>query len=215
MLDLIRRAEVEDDAAGASWQPTWPAGTPRNGAGRADHAARSVGLRLHVRDQRGVSRCRARHARGHVRVRVPRSAAGDLFQGNGAGVRSPAGSRSASGAIRNSRRQSRNWPWCWVRTGASPGTPWPTTFRPGTSNGRIRSTCRNRSSTMAAARWGRRSPAEEIPDPYQLEMTCTIRRDGKELFSGGVSTAAAAPADRDADGVPGRAPTTCRAERWC
>jgi len=32
-------------------------------------------------------------------------------------------------------------------------------------------------------------PAEELPDPYSLEMTCTIERDGREVFSGSVSTA--------------------------
>jgi len=31
-------------------------------------------------------------------------------------------------------------------------------------------------------------PAEELPDPYALEMTCTIMRGGKELFSGSVNT---------------------------
>jgi 2-dehydro-3-deoxy-D-arabinonate dehydratase len=31
--------------------------------------------------------------------------------------------------------------------------------------------------------------ADEMPDPYQLEMTCTITRGGQELFSGSVSTA--------------------------
>ena len=30
--------------------------------------------------------------------------------------------------------------------------------------------------------------ADSLPDPYHLEMTCTITRDGKELFSGSVST---------------------------
>src|ERR1017187_9440181 len=30
---------------------------------------------------------------------------------------------------------------------------------------------------------------DELADPYQLEMTCTITRDGRELFSGGISTA--------------------------
>jgi 2-dehydro-3-deoxy-D-arabinonate dehydratase len=30
--------------------------------------------------------------------------------------------------------------------------------------------------------------ADALPDPYSLEMTCTITRDGKELFSGNVST---------------------------
>jgi 2-dehydro-3-deoxy-D-arabinonate dehydratase len=30
--------------------------------------------------------------------------------------------------------------------------------------------------------------AEDMPDPYHLEMTCTIRRDGRELFSGSIST---------------------------
>jgi 2-dehydro-3-deoxy-D-arabinonate dehydratase len=30
--------------------------------------------------------------------------------------------------------------------------------------------------------------ADELPDPYQLEMTCTITREGKELFSGTIST---------------------------
>ena len=29
---------------------------------------------------------------------------------------------------------------------------------------------------------------EEIPDPYQLEMSCTVRRDGAVLFEGAVST---------------------------
>ncbi|MGO9256502.1 MAG: fumarylacetoacetate hydrolase family protein [Bryobacteraceae bacterium] len=32
-------------------------------------------------------------------------------------------------------------------------------------------------------------PAEDLPDPYALQMTCTITRGGRELFSGGVSTA--------------------------
>jgi 2-dehydro-3-deoxy-D-arabinonate dehydratase len=32
-------------------------------------------------------------------------------------------------------------------------------------------------------------PAEDLPDPYSLQMTCTITRGGRELFSGGVSTA--------------------------
>jgi len=31
--------------------------------------------------------------------------------------------------------------------------------------------------------------ADSLPDPYRLEMTCTITRGGKELFSGCVSTA--------------------------
>jgi 2-dehydro-3-deoxy-D-arabinonate dehydratase len=31
-------------------------------------------------------------------------------------------------------------------------------------------------------------PAEEFPDPYSLQMTCTIKRNGKEIFSGSVST---------------------------
>jgi 2-dehydro-3-deoxy-D-arabinonate dehydratase len=30
---------------------------------------------------------------------------------------------------------------------------------------------------------------DELPDPYQLEMTCTVTRDGKEMFSGSTSTA--------------------------
>jgi len=30
--------------------------------------------------------------------------------------------------------------------------------------------------------------ADELPDPYALEMTCTIVRDGKELYSGRTST---------------------------
>ena len=30
--------------------------------------------------------------------------------------------------------------------------------------------------------------ADEMPDPYRLEMTCTITRDGKERFSGTIST---------------------------
>lgn len=31
--------------------------------------------------------------------------------------------------------------------------------------------------------------ADSLPDPYDLEMTCTITRDGVERFSGGISTA--------------------------
>jgi 2-dehydro-3-deoxy-D-arabinonate dehydratase len=31
--------------------------------------------------------------------------------------------------------------------------------------------------------------AEELPDPYNLEITCTITRDGRQRFSGSVSTA--------------------------
>jgi 2-dehydro-3-deoxy-D-arabinonate dehydratase len=31
--------------------------------------------------------------------------------------------------------------------------------------------------------------AEDLPDPYNLEMTCTITRDGRPRFSGSVSTA--------------------------
>ena len=31
--------------------------------------------------------------------------------------------------------------------------------------------------------------ADDLPDPYHLEMTCTITRHGQELFSGSVSTA--------------------------
>lgn len=30
---------------------------------------------------------------------------------------------------------------------------------------------------------------EDLPDPYNLDMTCVIERDGKEMFSGAVSTA--------------------------
>jgi 2-dehydro-3-deoxy-D-arabinonate dehydratase len=30
--------------------------------------------------------------------------------------------------------------------------------------------------------------ADEMPDPYHLQMTCTIHRDGREIFSGSVST---------------------------
>ncbi len=32
-------------------------------------------------------------------------------------------------------------------------------------------------------------PAEDLPDPYALQMTCTVTRDGRELFAGSVSTA--------------------------
>jgi len=32
-------------------------------------------------------------------------------------------------------------------------------------------------------------PAEDLPDPYALEITCTITREGRELFTGKVSTA--------------------------
>ncbi|HEV2448233.1 MAG TPA: fumarylacetoacetate hydrolase family protein, partial [Candidatus Sulfopaludibacter sp.] len=32
-------------------------------------------------------------------------------------------------------------------------------------------------------------PAEELPDPYKLEMTCTITRGGQERFSGSVPIA--------------------------
>jgi 2-dehydro-3-deoxy-D-arabinonate dehydratase len=32
-------------------------------------------------------------------------------------------------------------------------------------------------------------PAEDLPDPYTLQMTCTVTRGGQELFSGAVSTA--------------------------
>jgi len=32
-------------------------------------------------------------------------------------------------------------------------------------------------------------PAEDLPDPYSLEMTCSITRAGSELFSGATSTA--------------------------
>jgi 2-dehydro-3-deoxy-D-arabinonate dehydratase len=32
-------------------------------------------------------------------------------------------------------------------------------------------------------------PADELPDPYKLEMTCTITRNGRERFSGSVSVA--------------------------
>ncbi|MGO4879825.1 MAG: fumarylacetoacetate hydrolase family protein [Bryobacteraceae bacterium] len=31
--------------------------------------------------------------------------------------------------------------------------------------------------------------SEDVPDPYRLEMTCTVTRQGQELFSGSVSTA--------------------------
>ena len=31
--------------------------------------------------------------------------------------------------------------------------------------------------------------ADDLPDPYNLEMTCTITRDGRQMFSGSVSTA--------------------------
>jgi 2-dehydro-3-deoxy-D-arabinonate dehydratase len=30
--------------------------------------------------------------------------------------------------------------------------------------------------------------ADEVPDPYQLRMTCTVARDGREIFSGSVPT---------------------------
>jgi len=30
--------------------------------------------------------------------------------------------------------------------------------------------------------------ADEVPDPYKLQMTCTVTRDGREVFSGSVST---------------------------
>ena len=32
-------------------------------------------------------------------------------------------------------------------------------------------------------------PADSLPDPYNLEMTCTIMRGGKQTFSGNISTA--------------------------
>ncbi len=31
--------------------------------------------------------------------------------------------------------------------------------------------------------------AEDLPDPYNLEMTCTVARNGRQIFSGSVSTA--------------------------
>ena len=30
--------------------------------------------------------------------------------------------------------------------------------------------------------------ADELPDPYRLEMTCTVVREGRELFAGSIST---------------------------
>jgi 2-dehydro-3-deoxy-D-arabinonate dehydratase len=30
--------------------------------------------------------------------------------------------------------------------------------------------------------------ADELPDPYNLDMTCTITRDGREIYSGSIST---------------------------
>jgi 2-dehydro-3-deoxy-D-arabinonate dehydratase len=32
-------------------------------------------------------------------------------------------------------------------------------------------------------------PVEELPNPYNLHMTCTVMRNGRELFAGTVSTA--------------------------
>jgi len=31
--------------------------------------------------------------------------------------------------------------------------------------------------------------ADDLPDPYNLEMTCTVTRGDRQIFSGGVSTA--------------------------
>ncbi|MGD0360257.1 MAG: fumarylacetoacetate hydrolase family protein [Bryobacteraceae bacterium] len=31
--------------------------------------------------------------------------------------------------------------------------------------------------------------ADDLPDPYNLEMTCTVEREGRQIFSGSVSTA--------------------------
>ena len=106
------------DPARATGRRSWPAAIRRTlRAAAADSSAGSLGLRLHLRDQRLFPRRRARHARGHVRLRLPRAAPGDLFQGHGARLRGHRASRSASAAIRSSRRPSRNWRWCSAAAG--------------------------------------------------------------------------------------------------
>ena len=68
------------------------AAAPRTASGRrrAHHphpSAGSVGLRLHLRNQRLLPRCRARHPRRHVRARLPRGASRGFLQGHGARLR--------------------------------------------------------------------------------------------------------------------------------
>ena len=149
-------------------------------------------MRLHVRNQRFVPRRRARHAGRHVRARVPGSAAGDLFQGHGAGLRAH---RTKQIGIRSrfavSRRPNRSWRWCSEAAGRSLGytlandvSAWDierenALYLP---QSKVYDGCCALGPAMVTP--------DELTDPYNLEMTCMIERDGKETVLGGsVNTA--------------------------
>ena len=97
---------------------------------------------------------------------------------------------SASARDSRSPRRSRNWPWCWARKGkilgytlANDVSAWDierenALYLP---QSKVYDGCCALGPVIVTA--------DELPDPYDLEMTCTITRDGRQLFSGSVSTA--------------------------
>ena len=97
---------------------------------------------------------------------------------------------SASARIRASRRPSPSWPWCSGSKGdivgytlANDVSAWDierenALYLP---QSKVYTACCALGPVIVTA--------DDLPDPYNLEMTCTVTRDGRQIFSGSVSTA--------------------------
>ena len=191
-LDLIRRAEIGGEpltelaAQLASRHPDEPR------ADASHPSARSLGLRLHLRNQRLLPRRRARHARRHVRARLSRGAAGDLLQGHGAasawatgqpiGIRARFAVHGAGAGTGGGARQPRHSIVGY--TLANDVSAWDIE--------RENALYLPQSKVYDAllrARPGDRDGGRDAGSLSTCEMTCTITRDGKVLYSGEVNTA--------------------------
>jgi len=126
--------------------------------------------------------------RSHTRC-PPRSAAGDFFQGHGEGVRGDgAGHRDPPG-----------FPVHGAGAGAGAGAGQPRAHRGYTLANDVSARDIERENPLylpqskiydgCCALGPVLVPADDMPDPCRLEITCTITRGGSTLFSGGVSTA--------------------------
>ena len=216
LAGLIQRSEAESvpltELARTHATPSRRGGS----AADSDVARRSLGLRLHLRNQRQLSRRRARHARRHVRARLPRVAAGDLLQGHVARLRGAGAGESASAWIRSSPRPSRSWPWCSAAKGQIVGytlandvSAWDierenALYLP---QSKVYTACCALGPVIVTA--------DELTDPYNLEMTCTIVRNRETMFSGKTSTAKLHRQVREPARDTCCAPIPCPRRRCC
>ena len=190
VADLIQRSEAEsiplaDLAKQLASRPGEPAKPlipihPRGG----------LGLRLHLRDQLQLSRRRARHARRHVRLCLPRDAAGDLFQRHVASVRRAG--RSRSGFVSDSKFTAPEPELALIL--GSQGRILGYTLANDVSAWDIERENalylpQSKVYTACCALGPVIVTPDELTDPYKLEMTCSITRGGASRFEGSTSTA--------------------------